>query len=370
MSLIDRYVLKEWAQGFGLALSVIIGILILQNMYDSLPDLLEMKATPGQIVFYYALALPSYLPTVLPITFLVSLLFSLGNLHRNNEIVAMRASGASLFRISRPLWGVGLLLTAALFYLTASLVPTSVEHARTFVDNLEYASLEGVAEDKEQGLVYNLGFDNRKDGRLWLMNRFSERAWLGLGVNIFTRNKAGKELNRISAAEAYFDDTQGFWVFLNGRELIFDLETGDPMRMISFKEKKFEDFHEDPDLMLALHKDPKELSLFELRQVIQTIPPKENPGVYAYLIRYHSLLAMPFSCLVVVGLAVPFSVSGVRSNPMIGILICMCCFLAFYLLISISTILGERQVIPALLAAWLPNFIMFGAAARLFRQAR
>ena len=369
MSLIDRYVFKEWVQGFALILGVIVGILILQNMYDSLPDLLEMKATADEIVFYYTLALPSYLPTILPIAFLVSLLFSLGNLHRNNEIIAMRASGASLFRISRSLWGAGLLLTAALLYLTASLVPTSVERARTFIDNLQYALLEEVASNKEQGLVYNLGFDNRKEGRLWLMNRFSERAWLGLGVNVFIRGEDGKELNRISATEAYFDDTRGCWVFLNGRELIFDPETGDPMRILSFKEKRFVAFYEDPNLMLALHKDPKELSLFELRRIIGAIPPEENPIVHAYLVRYHALLAMPFSCLVVVGLAVPFAVFGVRSNPMIGILICMCCFLVFYLLISISTILGERQVIPALLAAWLPNLIMFGTAMWLFRRA-
>lgn len=369
MSLIDRYVLKEWAVGFALTLGVIVGILILQNMYDSLPDLLEIGASVGEVVFYYVLALPAYLPAILPIAFLVSLLFSLGTLHRNNEVIAMRASGASLFRISRSLWLAGLVLSGLLFYLTASLVPHSVERARTFIENLEYASVEDVEKSK-QGLVYNLGFDNRKEGRLWFMNRFSERAWLGLGVNVHTRGADGQELNRISASEAYFDDTQGHWVFLNGRELLLDPETGDPMRTLPFKEKTFEEFHEDPSLMLALHKDPKALSLFELRRIIETVPPEENPAVHAYLVRYLSLLAAPFSCLVVVGLAVPFAVSGVRTNPMIGISKCMGYFLVFYILISIATILGERQMIPALLAAWLPNLVMFGAAGWLFRQAR
>jgi lipopolysaccharide export system permease protein len=370
MPLIDRYILKEWAEGFALTLGVIIGILILQNMYDSLPDLLDIGASVGEVVYYYMLAMPTYLPSILPIAFLVSLLFSLGTLHRNNEVIAMRASGASLFRISRSLWGAGLVLSAVLFYLTASLVPLSVERARTFIENLEYASVGDEKESKQLGLVYNLGFDNRKDGRLWFMNRFSERAWLGLGVNVHTRSADGQELNRISASEAYFDDTQGHWVFLNGRELLLDPVTGDPMRTLPFKEKTFEAFHEDPSLMLALHKDPKALSLFELRRIIETVPPEENPAVHAYLVRYLSLLAAPFSCLVVVGLAVPFAVSGVRTNPMIGISKCMGYFLVFYLLISIATILGERQMIPALLAAWLPNLVMFGAGAWLFRQAR
>ena len=369
MSLIDRYIFKEWVQGFALILGLIIGILILQNMYDSLPDLLEMEASSREIVFYYALALPSYVPLIMPIAFLVSLLFSLGNLHRNNEIIAMRASGAGLFRISRSLWVVGLVLTGLLFYMTASLVPLSGERSRTFINNLEYRSQEEVASNKDQGLVYNLGFDNRKDRRLWFMNRFSERAWLGLGVTVFIRGDDGKELKRIAASEAYFDDKAGYWVFLNGRELLFDPETGDLMRTLPFEEKIFDNFDEDPALMLALHKEPKELSIFELRRIIETVPPEENPAVYAYLMRYHSLLAGPFSCLVVVGIAVPFAVFGVRRNPMIGILICMCCLMVFYLLTVIATVLGEQNILPAPIAAWLPNGILFGVALWLFRKA-
>src|SRR5690606_11936303 len=67
MSLIDRYVFKEWATGFALTLGVILGVLILQNMYDSLPDLLETNATGREILFYHSLALPTYLPAILPI---------------------------------------------------------------------------------------------------------------------------------------------------------------------------------------------------------------------------------------------------------------------------------------------------------------
>lgn len=374
MSLIDRYILKEWAQGFALILSLIVGILILQNMYDSLPDLLDLDASPEEIIFYYTLALPSYLPLITPLAFLVSLLFSLGNLHRNNEIIAMRASGAGLLRISRSLWFVGVMLTALLFYMTASLVPFSVEQSRTFMNNLEYRSQDKVSDIKEQGLVYNLGFDNRKDRRLWFMNRFSERAWRGLGVNVFTRSEEGQEISRISANEAYFDDTNDYWVFLNGRELIFDPEIDNSddtnqLRTITFAEKVYDTFQEDPNLMLALHKDPDELSIFELRRIIETIPPEENPAVKAYQVRYYFLLAEPFSCLVVIGISVPFAAFGVRKNPMIGILVCMVCLLVFYLLTVIATILGEQGIVKPVIAAWIPNGAMFGTIIWLFRKA-
>lgn len=370
MSLLDRYIFKEWAVGFALTVGVVIGILILQNMYDSLPDLLKTNAGFKDIIFYYALSLPAYVPAILPITFLVSLLFSLGGLHRNNEVIAMRAAGASLFRISRSLWLTGLALSGLLFYLTASLIPTTVEQARTFLDNLEYSSQEAEVDSRQIGVIQNLAFDNRKDGRLWFMNRFSERAWLALGVNVYTRNEAGLEIARVSASEAYYDDTQNSWVFIDGRELIIDEATGDPLRTIPFKEKVMPEFNEDPNLMLALHKKPKELSLFELRRIIDAIPPEENPAVNAYLVRYYTLLAAPFSCLVIVGIAVPFAVSGVRTNPMIGVSKCLGYFAVFYILLSVTSILGERQIIPPGLAAWIPNIVMFLLAVNLFRRAR
>ena len=368
MSLIDRYVLKEWLVAFALTLGVIVGILILQNMYDSLPDLLDTDASFKQILFYYSLALPTYLPAVLPIALLVSLLFSLGTLHRNNEIIAMRASGADLMRISRTLWVAGLLLSLLLLYLTSSAIPKAVEQSRTFFDNLEFAADETQLGAREIGLLYNLGFDNRKDGRLWFMNRFSERAWLGLGVNVHTRDTSGQELSRISAAEAYFDDTHGHWVFLDGRELLLDNETGDILRALPFKEKKYEDFDEDPSLMLALYKEPKELSINELSRIIDTLPPEENPSTHAYLVRFYALLAAPFSCLVVVGIAVPFALAGVRTNPMVGVSKAMVFFAIFYVLMSIASILGERQIIPAMLAAWIPNLAMLAMSAHLFEK--
>ena len=118
MSLIDRYVLKEWLIAFALTLGVIICILILQNMYDSLPDLLQTDAGFKQIVLYYSLTLPTYLPAILPIALFVSLLFALGTLHRNNEIIAMRIRCQSHPRKSLALGGrTTTLFTIALFDL-------------------------------------------------------------------------------------------------------------------------------------------------------------------------------------------------------------------------------------------------------------
>lgn len=369
MQLLDRYILKEWFVAFVLTLGMVLGILFLQNMLDKLPELLRANATFGQMCFFFVLAIPAYLPSVLPIIFLVSLLFSLGNLHKNNEIIAMRAQGKSLLLISRSLWGAGLLLSILLFYLTAFVVPKTVEQSRTFFDNLDFKAREAMVDARNVGLVHNLGFDNRQAGRLWFMDRFSERAWLAMGVNVHIRDSEGNELSRVAAKEAYYDELSGHWVFLNGRELVLDAETGDPLRSIPFERKIFNEFDEDPSLMLSLHKKPNELSLYELNRIIKTIPVEDNPAVHAYLIRYFQQMASPFTCLVMVGIAVPFAASGVRVNPMIGISKSLAYFAGFYVLINFASALGEREIISAWFAAALPNLAMLGIAVWLLKRA-
>lgn len=370
MRLLDRYLFLEWLKTFVLALAATLGVLLLEDVQDDLQDFFRWGASTGDILHYYAYLLPSFLPIILPLSLLISMLFMLGNLHRNNEIVAMRASGMSLMSITRSLWLAGLLVSGLMLYLNAQLVPVSVELSRTIRENLRLADEASRAEAKDVGIVPRLGFDNRSDGRLWFMNRFSEYTNEGFGINIYQRDDQGREVTRILAAEGYYDEVDGNWVFVRGREINFDAESGEPIRSLGFDKKAYPDFSEAPDIMRTLHKEPDDLSLFELREVLNRIPPEDNPRMHGYAVRYHSILANPFSCLVVVGIAIPFAVSGVRTNPLVGVSKAGGLFFAYYIAASLFRLLGEQETIPVTLAAWTPIVLMLLVAAMLFRRAR
>ncbi len=367
--LLDRYLFLEWSKVFLLTIGVILGVLILEDMYDDLSDLLSYGARLESILVYYGVLLPSFLPLILPIGFLVSLLVTVGSFHKNSEIVSMRSSGLSLWRISRVLWIVGLLLSLFLLYLNARAVPWSVETSRELLNVMRFASEAEAKGADEVGLVPNLSFDNARENRLWFMNAFSERAYLGTGVTVFSRNEAGREYYRIMAREGLFNEETGYWSFLEGRELYFS-ETGEPVRSIPFERLEKPVYTESPQLMMALNKRPKDLSLFEISGILQQVSPGENPRVTAYLVQYYEILAGPFSCLVVVGLAIPFAVAGVRTSPMVGVSKSVGYFLAFYFLANFSAILGERGVIPALPAAWFPYVFMLAIGLVFFHRQR
>ncbi len=365
---IDRYIFLEWLRCFALALAATLGILLLEDIYNDLPDLLRFGVGGREVLSYYIVLLPSFLPAVLPISLLISILLGLGNLHRHNEITALRAIGLSLWRISRILWIVGFVLSAGLFYLNAHLVPSSIEKARAMRER--FAAFHHLAGGTESdiGVIHNLTYYNHRENRLWFFNRFIEFENRGHGVTVSELYEAGGEAHRIVANEVSFDPEDEGWVFLDGRLIEFNAETGEAFRSLPFDRRSYLDFEEDPSLMRSLEKRPKDLSLFQLHHVLANLRAWDDPRLPAYEVQYHSILANPFSIVIVIGLAVPFAVSGVRVNPMVGVAKTIGLFFVYYLVANLATLMGEREIIEPAVAGWVPNSIMVLTALWLNRR--
>jgi LPS export ABC transporter permease LptG len=370
MSVLDRHVLIEWLKIFALVLMAMLGLLVLEDMSHNFSDFIDYKSSSIEVIYYYLVIIPGKLPIVLPLSILISLLYALGQLHRSNEFTAMRAAGIGTFRITRTIWCVGVLLTAGSWFLGANIIPWSVEHARRIKDNLAYQSeARRVAIDRV-GVQPVLAFDNQRQGRLWMMNRFSAYSNRGYGVTLSELDSKRREVTRIVAREAYFDDVRGVWVFLWGRELWFDPDEGEQLHATPFDEKSYPHIVDDPALMLLLGKKADDLSISELRTIIDYYTIDENPKVVRFAVQYERLLAAPLGMLIVIGLAIPFAMSGVRVNPAVGVSKSIGLFFLYYLLSNIGSLLGERQTIDPVVAAWLPNAAMIGLSLILFWRMR
>lgn len=369
--LLDRYVVFEWLKIFGIVLSATLGILLLASLHDVAGELQEYGATWGQGILYFFKLTPSFLVFVVPISVLVSLLYALGQQHRNNEIIAMRAAGLSVFSITRWIWVFAAALSVLLFYFNATVIPWSVEQSRFMLDSLKIAHeirLHGSAEDA--GEVDRIAYDNREDRRMWVIGRFSRYSNRAFHVQVSSLDSERREYMRVVAAEAYWDDTTKSWGMINGRETQFDPETGDPTSTYVFESKMYEFLDDDPHFMLLLDQKPGDVSFFELNEIISSPETVDNPKRLEYYVRYHSLLAGTFSCFIVAGLAVPFAVSGVRVNPAVGVSKSLGLFLFYYVLSTIGEQLGVQGVISPQLAGWMPNAFMVILAFVLMARVR
>jgi lipopolysaccharide export system permease protein len=366
----DRHLLREWLSILGIVLCATLGLLLVQVLYDEYRDLRDVGARGLDIWMYVLVTIPSYLALVLPLALLVSLMFVLGKLHRANELTALRAAGVSIMRITAPIWVAGVFACGLSWWLNMRIVPWSVEQSAALRDNFQFRKESSGEPPPDRILtVYSVGFDNPQARRMWFFNRYSRFSERGYGVSVSILDQHRRELSRIVAAEAQFDVTRG-WVFRNGRELTFRTDTGEMESTVPFAEKVEEHFREDPKLMLLIDRKPTDLSLPQLHQLIDYYALQANPKGTPYAVRYYGLIADALAPLIVIAMAIPFAVTGVRVNPAVGVSKSIGLFFLYYILANVASVLATKQWVDPLTAAWIPNAGLSALAAWFFVKLR
>ena len=371
MNTFDRHLLREWLQILGLVLAATGGLLLVQVLYDDFRQLSDLGARGGVLARYVAVRMPSFLTVVLPLSLLVSLLYALGKLHRANELTAMRVAGVGFGRMMAPIWIVGLLCCGLSWWLNTTVVPWSVEESRAMKEELEFQSQSAKALPADRiGAVYSVAFDNPEARRMWFFNRYSKRTQRGYGVSVSELDALRRERLRLTAAEAWFEPVNNGWVFKHGRELAFAPESGEMIASVPFAEKFAANYRVDPELMLLIDRKATRLSLWELHALIAHLEVERSPKLAVYAVQYHSLIADVLGPLIVIAIAIPFAVSGVRVNPAVGVSKSIGLFSLYYIFSTIATALATKGIVEPVVAAWLPNAGMATIAAWLFVRLR
>ncbi len=370
MNTFDRHLLREWLQILGLVLAALCGLLLLNVLYDDFRDLRELGARGSVLWTYLAVTIPSFLAIVLQLSLLVSLLFVLGKLHRANELTVMRAAGVGFMRLTAPIWVVGIFCCGLTFLLNTTVVPWSVTRKSAMFESLQFRheSKQGVALDRI-GAVYSVAFDNQLARRMWFFNRYSKATQRGYGVSVSELDPQRREVRRILAAEAWRDGTRG-WVFSQGRELTFSPENGELTGSKAFAEWVAPKFNEDPELMLLIDRKPVDLSIYQLERLIDHLELEHSPKIVPYAVRYFGLIADTLGPLIIIAIAIPFAVSGVRVNPAVGVSKSLGLFFLYYLLSTLATSLATRELVSPVVAAWLPNCGMAALAVWFLARLR
>jgi lipopolysaccharide export system permease protein len=215
-----------------------------------------------------------------------------------------------------------------------------------------------------------VALDNLEFRRMWFINRYSRATQRGYGVSVSELDVLRRERLRLTAAEAWFDEARRGWVFKQGRELTFSPESGELIGSVPFEERFEPRYREEPDLMLLIDRRPSRLSLWELHDLIAHLEREGSPKLAAYAVRYYEIIAGVLGPLIVIAIAIPFAVSGVRVNPAVGVSKSLGLFALYYVLTIIGSSLATKGVASPMFAAWLPQGCMALLSLWFFARLR
>jgi lipopolysaccharide export system permease protein len=358
MRLLDRYLLRELALPLGYCLS---GILIFWVSFDLISHLDELQSkqlSALDIAELYLVGAPELVVLVLPMALLLALLYALTNHARHHELVAMRAAGLSYWRLAVPYLAVGLIASLGLFYLNERCVPQSEAAAEQILNR--YQKVHGAA--AAQARWHPLNFKNEWDNRIWNIGAFNLETHQMLRPQVEWSLPDGSRRHIIAERAEW---TNGCWTFFNVEEPDYQSLNRTQTNRLAMAE-----FSETPDLIMSeikvsslssVHAAKRpQLSIAEIRNYLR-LHRRLTPEKHALLItQFHGRLAEPWTCLVVVLVALPFGAVSSRRNVFVGVASSIFICFAYFVLLKLGLALGTAGYLPPWLAAWFPN-LLFGA---------
>lgn len=152
MKRLHRFIIKSFLGPFFMTFFICVFILLMQFLWKYIDDLVGKGLDWNIVAELLTYASFGLVPLAFPLAMLLASIMTFGNLGENYELVAMKASGISLFRIMRPLLVVTLILTGIAFYFSNNILPKT---------NLKFYSLMySVKEQKPEMVIKEGVFSN------------------------------------------------------------------------------------------------------------------------------------------------------------------------------------------------------------------
>jgi lipopolysaccharide export system permease protein len=357
MRLLDRYLLREMVVPFAYCLGGFVICWIAFDLFAEMSDLQEKKLLAWDIFELYLVRAPGIMVLLLPVALLLSLLYSLTNHARHNEITAIRASGVSLWRLAAPYFAVGLASTALLFVLNEYVVPDSEEDAtaikRRRVQGADYLPVTQTR---------NLVFTNTREGRVWKIGIYDTvKAEMTDPQVIWTREDGSRTWLR--AGRGYY--TNEAWVFLDVRQWREEAAAGSELAPLAGTNRIELPFSETPDQIRSeiqishtLTFRPGRRAEIPISAILDylRLHPNPRPSDHAWLhTKLHGRIAAPWTCMVVVLIALPFGAASGRRNVFVGVASSIVICFVFFIVQQFGLALGGGGYLAPWFAAWFPN---------------
>ncbi|MGQ0810238.1 MAG: LPS export ABC transporter permease LptF [Nitrospiraceae bacterium] len=353
-TLLDRYIFTELLPPFSISLGALCFVMLTRELLR----LVELLVSKGigflAVLKVFAHLLPSFLVLTLPIAGIIASITAFGRLSFDRELVAMRAAGLSLLRLSRPV----LLFSVLVFGLTLMLSQWGQPWTNV---NLKKVALNLLRDQ----LILSLdrGVFNEPVSRMMIYVPDTDNDDATPGI--FVSDERNAEEPRVIVASEYLvlTDTSTSQVALR---LLNGVIHSKPEELDEYRQVAFSTY----DLKLSINPNLYEQSNERpsLESILEQLERShgQDPSALRRLLEYYKDLAFPMASLVFCMLGVPVGIVSKRSGRIGGFAVGVIVIIVYYVLNVLCEFLVTTLVLAPFAGAWLPNGIFLAVAVGAF----
>ena len=355
MKITHLYLMREILTYFLIAV-LIFGVVFMMGKTLQLTDLLVNKGVSlfdiSKLLIYF---LPSSVIFMIPIALLLGVLITFVRLSSDNEIVAFKASGVSLYQLTPPV----LFLSVMSYLLTTFLIIYALPWGN---QGFKYVLFE-IAKTKAYTALKERTFNDSFDGIVIYIDKTPLRGKKLERIFIHSEDKqeAEGESKTILAKEGYVATNP------NSHEIILHLigVTGDQMSKEGKSYARIESdalvqrltFGGNLSRIRGFRARDWEMSIGELRTKIK-IQKLLHKDYTKQLLEIYRKFSIPFACIAFGLIGIPLGVQPRRSGKSYGFILGILVVLGYYILLTSAETLAYNGTLPPLIASWTPNVIL------------
>ena len=320
------------------------GIYISVDFFENVDKFVNVGLPVSRILLFFQLKLPLIAAQITPVGILLAVLITFGLMNKNNEIIALKSGGMSVYHFLRPILFIGLLITVGLFFLSEIVVPITISKAneiwRRDVKKYTMTSTRKNIWFKGHQSISHISYFNPKDQTI-----------SGITLNYFDQHF--RLTRRVDAVKGKFD--QGKWLFYDTMEQVLNKKTGS--YDVAFQSEKFEDIDFLPEDLQRAAKKSEEMSFQEIYQYVQDVE-AEGYDATSYRVDFHSKFALPVACLIlcIIGTGITLK-KNTRQSLSVTIIYGITVVFVYWISQSFCLSLGHGGILSPVIAAWTANFI-------------
>lgn len=355
-SIIDFYLLRRFFYYF---LVIMVAFLFLFEIFTffELAEDIRRHNVPFMIVInYFRYLIPYSVYQFTPLGALVSVLVTLGILSKNNEIVAFKASGISLYRLSVPILLAGLAIAAALLILDDTYLPYANQRQDAYRAIIKGRPPQTYT--RPQRWIFG------ENDKVYNYDLFDPKEKLFGGLTVIELDPASFSIRRrVFASRARWLDDQNTWLLESG--WVRDFSEGAVERYAPFNVTTLPELIEPPSYFNREVIQAFQMSWRDLRRYIDSLQ-RAGFDVSSLTVQWHKKIAYPLIAPISMMLAVPFALFVGSRGAIGGIAIGVGIGIAYWAIAALTEAMGGIGQLPPFLAAWSPDLIFFFLALYFF----
>lgn len=390
-TIIPKYISWEVLGNFLLGLSILTFVILMGRIFQLMDLIVNKGLGLLHILNMLWMMLPYLLVFSIPMSLALAIILTLGRASRDYEIVALKASGVSIYQIIRPILLFSILMYLVTAYMIMYAAPRNNYNFKKFLVGVVSAQINIALDEK----VFN-----NINGMIIYVDRIPLNSDHFYGIMIHDDTNLEVELT-IIAREGYIineDDSQVIIRMLDANVLLDDkFSDSDKYLAVSSYDLNIDIFG-DTDEEGNIKKKDRERTIDEMFETVTLLEhrlayyenkyetPSNNDNPYEekeWLVEdYKSQLnrrrtdiserfAIPFACIVFMLMGIPL---GIQTNPrgksgslILGLIV----LFIYYIFMAVGEFLGKNGIVPPLYSMWIGNVILGGAGVyMLVKTAR